>query len=184
MNIIKAVTAAVIAALSLPAALHFTEVAASDTPSYKAYLKTDVNSDGEVNAVDASLVLEEYVEVSTGQAGELTGTMKYVSDYDNDGTISSVDASGILSTYACNSTSNTERSYGMVTFYVEYWTAGVKSGPVYANSYEECLSIIAEEKKKNPQPENSAYDIVYSEIIFGENSDWIIKVIHREQGGI
>jgi len=150
---------------------------ADGTQSYKAYYKLDANGDGEVNSIDASVVLTEYAQISTGRTGSLSQTIKYVADYNNDGTLDSVDASGILSTYAYNSTTHDEPTYDMVTFEMKCTTMN-DFYTLFANSYEECLSMISEEKKKHP--EGCLCEIIYNEILYGGTYDGIIRTIYRE----
>ena len=64
----------------------------------------DVNDDGKLNAVDASIVLTYYAMTSTNQNGDFTEAQKKAADLDNNGDINAVDASYILSYYAYTST--------------------------------------------------------------------------------
>lgn len=66
-------------------------------------LTKDVNFDGLINGVDASMVLAEYASTSAGNAPKFTRTQRYIADVDYDGQITAVDASFILSTYALKS---------------------------------------------------------------------------------
>ena len=66
----------------------------------------DVDNSGKVNAIDASLVLEHYSKVSTGQSTSFTETQKNSADVNKDGRINAVDASQILSYYAYTATAN------------------------------------------------------------------------------
>ena len=177
MNYKRILSALSAAAAALSVAV--INVSAEEQVSTKAYLKLDVNEDRAVNAVDASAVLTEYAQTSIGRNGSFSETIRYVADYDHNGTVNAIDASGILSAYVDRATGKDTDSYGMVTFYVEYWIDKTK-GTIYGDSYEECLDIISAEKKKLSQPENSFFQIVYSEIIFGDNSDWIIEPVYKE----
>lgn len=60
----------------------------------------DVNSDGFVDAVDSSLVLSEYAEMSTTGLSSFDGYQKYVADFNGDGIVDAVDATMILIEYA------------------------------------------------------------------------------------
>lgn len=60
----------------------------------------DVNSDGMVNAVDASEVLAEYARLSSEQEGEFDEAQTAASDVNMDGFTDAVDASNILAYYA------------------------------------------------------------------------------------
>ena len=68
----------------------------------------DINSDGKINAVDASIVLTYYANMSTNKEGGFTDAQKKAADIDNNGEINAVDASYILSYYAYTSTTKEE----------------------------------------------------------------------------
>lgn len=89
----------IISAVILTAAFPFDKVKA-DNPGT---LMKDVNFDGIINAVDASMVLAEYAKTSAGNEPTFTKTQIYVSDTDYDGQVTAVDASRILKTYSLNS---------------------------------------------------------------------------------
>ncbi|WP_303826437.1 dockerin type I domain-containing protein [Ruminococcus flavefaciens] len=63
----------------------------------------DVNCDGHINAVDASIVLSNYAEHQTSDA-KFNGCNS-LGDINEDGELNAIDASEILSTYAHNSVS-------------------------------------------------------------------------------
>lgn len=77
-------------------------------PEPVTYKLGDVNSDGYINAVDASEVLSYYAKVSTKQEGGLTAQQLKAADTDGNGLINAVDASIILSYYAYTSTTTGE----------------------------------------------------------------------------
>ncbi|MBO7364439.1 MAG: leucine-rich repeat domain-containing protein, partial [Lachnospiraceae bacterium] len=60
----------------------------------------DVNSDGLIDAVDASMVLSEYAKVSSNINGSFSDNQKKAADVDANSFIDAVDASKILSYYA------------------------------------------------------------------------------------
>ena len=65
----------------------------------------DVNNDGEINAVDASMMLKEYAKLSSSEhKGSFSGAQKKAADIDDNGYIDAVDASLTLSYYAYVST--------------------------------------------------------------------------------
>ncbi|WP_294412878.1 leucine-rich repeat protein [uncultured Ruminococcus sp.] len=64
----------------------------------------DVNFDGNVNAVDASMVLAYYAMISTNQDGGYNEEQMLAADVNHDGDINAVDASSILAYYAYVST--------------------------------------------------------------------------------
>ncbi|WP_295071262.1 dockerin type I domain-containing protein [Ruminococcus sp.] len=81
-------------------------VPASDSPVVIEELDTpgDVNSDGYINAVDASSVLSYYARISTNQEGGYDAIQKLNADVNQDRLINAVDASNILAYYAYAST--------------------------------------------------------------------------------
>ncbi len=64
----------------------------------------DVNSDGKIDSVDASLTLKDYASVSANQGYVLSTSQRAKSDVTGDEHMDSVDASVMLSIYARNST--------------------------------------------------------------------------------
>ena len=64
----------------------------------------DVNDNGRIDAVDASLVLAEYALTSTGSSGKFRGDQNRAADWNSNGSINAVDASLILAEYAAIST--------------------------------------------------------------------------------
>lgn len=71
------------------------------TPEYKL---GDVNGDGLIGPVDASIILNIYAQLSTLNEIELTASLKKSADTNSDGLINASDASIILSYYAFIST--------------------------------------------------------------------------------
>ena len=67
-------------------------------------LSGDVNSDGLVNAVDASMVLSYYTKLSASMDGGFTAQQEKAADFNGDEVIDAVDASNILSYYSQLST--------------------------------------------------------------------------------
>lgn len=74
--------------------------------SVEGILKGDVNFDGKITPVDASMVLKEYSTVSTGGESTLTDEQKQAADMNDDGQITPSDASAILALYGDTSTKN------------------------------------------------------------------------------
>lgn len=64
----------------------------------------DINENGIVDAVDASMILAYYARISTGEDGEFSAGQRFAADLDKDGYIDAVDASKILSYYSYAST--------------------------------------------------------------------------------
>jgi Na+-translocating ferredoxin:NAD+ oxidoreductase RNF subunit RnfB len=73
-----------------------------------ASTKLDVNSDGFIDSVDASMVLKEYAAISSGKDTSFNKTQLHLADYDNNGMIDSVDAAGIMQVYAKNAVGDTQ----------------------------------------------------------------------------
>lgn len=77
-------------------------------PTYTTrFLKGDVNFDGFVNSSDASLILEDYALISTGNKSTFTEKQVEVADVNDDGKYDSIDASLILAYYGYTSTGGT-----------------------------------------------------------------------------
>ncbi len=64
----------------------------------------DIDSNGIVDANDASYILTEYALLSTGSTGDFSSRQNVQADVNNDGIINSNDASKILAYYSVNST--------------------------------------------------------------------------------
>lgn len=63
-------------------------------------LKGDVNFDGKITAVDASMVLAEYTRILNGEEPTFTPEQFEAADMDDSGTLTASDASAILAIYA------------------------------------------------------------------------------------
>lgn len=68
------------------------------------YTLGDVNNDGYINSSDATMVLQEYSALSTGNKSTLTDIQKKAADVNHDGQIDATDATSILMFYAALST--------------------------------------------------------------------------------
>lgn len=66
--------------------------------NFEALVKGDVNFDGKITAIDASAVLVEYAEITSG-GGSFSDTQKKVGDVNGDGKITATDATSILRYY-------------------------------------------------------------------------------------
>ena len=84
---------------TVPVTTTDTTTSLSVTPNDK-YTLGDVDSDGFINAVDASKVLSEYAIISSNNASVLSEIQKAASDVNKDGVVDAVDASVILAYYA------------------------------------------------------------------------------------
>jgi hypothetical protein len=79
----------------------------SVSQAFAAFTLGDVNNNGFIDAVDASLILAEYAASSTEKGGSFTAEQKKAGDVNHDDQVDAVDASKILSYYAYKSTSGT-----------------------------------------------------------------------------
>lgn len=70
--------------------------------------KGDINGDGLVDAVDASLILTEYATLSTNGASTFSNLQKVMADINKDGFTDACDSSLILAFYSYLSTNGTE----------------------------------------------------------------------------
>ncbi|MDE6671599.1 MAG: Ig-like domain-containing protein [Ruminococcus sp.] len=69
----------------------------------------DVDNNGLINAIDATMILTEYAFRSTNSTGVLTEAQKKVADVNGDNLIDSVDAALVLSYYAYKSIGGTDK---------------------------------------------------------------------------
>ena len=81
-----------------------TSTSISSTTSTTAW--GDIDNNGVVNSVDASLALTEYASTSTGRASSLSALQKLIADVNNDTIINSIDASLIITFYAKSSSNS------------------------------------------------------------------------------
>lgn len=72
-----------------------------------SYTLGDVDEDGTIDAMDASVVLMHYANIATQKPGILTETQKKAADVNADGAIDALDASSILMYYADVATGKT-----------------------------------------------------------------------------
>ncbi|MCM1507891.1 MAG: leucine-rich repeat protein [Ruminococcus flavefaciens] len=68
----------------------------------------DINGDGMIDAIDATAVLVEYANLSTGGSGTFSESQKSAGDVNSDGMTDAVDATMILTFYAYLSTGGAE----------------------------------------------------------------------------
>ena len=86
-------------------AIYSIEEVSSESADYKL---GDVDNNGKINAVDASMVLTYYANISTNKDGGLDEKQKLAANADKNDVINAVDASHILSYYAYTSTTKTD----------------------------------------------------------------------------
>lgn len=83
----------------------------------------DIDGDGAVTAIDASLVLTAYSNIQTGEPSGLTPEQENLADANRDGIINSVDASLIMSFYSgCATGEYTNNQAGWTTYMTEHYT--------------------------------------------------------------
>ena len=82
----------------------------------------DIDNDGIVTAIDASLVLTAYTNIQNGEPSGLTPEQGNLADANRDGIINSVDASLIMSFYSgCSSGTYTNNQAGWTAFMTEHY---------------------------------------------------------------
>lgn len=86
--------------LSFMAIATATETTNAKAETEKPWYKGDVNKDGFVNAVDASLILGAYADLTEGKEANIP---TIAADVNNDGFINAIDASFVLQMYAAAS---------------------------------------------------------------------------------
>ena len=82
----------------------------------------DIDGDGIITAIDASMVLTAYSNIQAGEPSGLTPEQENLADANRDGIISSVDASLIMSFYSgCSIGTYTNDQSGWNTFMAEHY---------------------------------------------------------------
>ncbi len=115
------------------------------TAGAAGYSLGDVNSDGQVSAIDASDVLACYSAVSSGGESTISGSDKAAADVNNDGLIDASDASTILAYYSYISTN----SYKSLADYMIDGTNSSASYNTYYRSKTYLVYDLDEEKLIN-----------------------------------
>lgn len=149
---------------------------ASSAASKTGLLKLDVNSDGVIDSVDASMVLKEYATLSCDNPATFTNTQKYVADANNDGKIDSIDSSRILKVYTANSSGNEVPAIRISFSPVIKREKSFKAYPD-KNDYDEAFNFLEAEKGKD-------YYVAYLQIV--EISDDItipvtLRTVYRDE---
>lgn len=132
-------------------------------------VKLDINRDGYINAVDASIVLTDYAMTSIGKKTELNQTERFIADYDKNNIINAIDASGILETYAHNSVSEKAYPITKITFEVQIKVDNDVPDSCTAATFEECLDWIKADRSNRTLKWNqeAEYSIIKSEKTVG-----------------
>lgn len=87
-----------------------------------AFPYPDIDDDGTVTAIDASMVLTAYTNIQAGEPSGLTPEQEDLADANRDGIINSVDASLIMSFYSgCSTGEYTNNQAGWNTFMAEHY---------------------------------------------------------------
>lgn len=111
-------------------------------------IKGDINHDGYIDSVDASMVLAEYANTSVGKIGTFTETQKYLADIDKDGNITPEDANEIMSIYSYNSTHDDAFPVTEVVFCAYGQPYGKEEFFGEFESYEDALATMKERDAK------------------------------------
>ena len=83
----------------------------------------DIDGDGTVTAIDASMVLTAYTNIQAGEPSGLTPEQEDLADANRDGIINSVDASLIMSFYSgCSTGTYTNNQAGWTIYMTEHYT--------------------------------------------------------------
>ena len=77
-----------------------------EKPKADSYLLGDIDNNGAIDALDASLALMEYSALATGRGSKLSSNARLAADVDKNGTVDALDASKILMYYAAAATGN------------------------------------------------------------------------------
>ena len=114
----------------------------------KTLLKCDIDYNGAINAVDASIILTEYAMTSVGNKPTFTRTEQILTDTNNDKKVDAIDASTVLGIYAQNSVS-TKKPYPKteVSFSVQVRAGNDLLDYVGFTTYEECKNYIKQDIK-------------------------------------
>lgn len=143
------------------------------SPTPKGYIvKYDVDHNGIVNAVDASIVLTEYANTSTGKAPAFNETEKWIADFNYDKIVNAVDASSILGYYAQASVKSEELLEEVfVKYYVEIRFNNEAPERHEFLTFEDCLAYIDEDKPVRPRifADSLRYLIYVDELHYGEH---------------
>ena len=105
-------------------------------------LKYDINKDGAINAVDASIALTEYAQTATGNAPTLSKTEIYIADCDGNEIINAIDASNILQIYTENSTAKDKKPVTTISFDLTVYIGNEIAYMAEVDSYEAAMEYI------------------------------------------
>lgn len=111
-------------------------------------LKYDINKDGAINAIDASIALSEYAQTATGKAPTLSQTEIYIADCDGNKIINAVDASNILQIYAENSITKEKKPDTFITFDLTVYIGNDIADMGEYDSYEAAMDYINADKMR------------------------------------
>jgi hypothetical protein len=78
----------------------FKQLTAERNNQTEPKFRGDINNDNTIDALDASLILSMYAEISTGKNIDVNSYEFYAADVDQNGSVNSSDASIVLSYYA------------------------------------------------------------------------------------
>lgn len=132
-------------------------------------LRYDVNLDGRVDGIDASMVLTEYASISVGNERSFTSTQRWLADTNYDGMVTAVDASNILTRYAYNSSHEKQMPVVTLTFNaycIPKGEVGTEIKPMNYEAYniEDVYHFI--ECSRDSYPETAKFVISINETIW------------------
>lgn len=165
MNIMAALTATAMCAVPMTSS------------AVKGTLSLDVNSDGKVDAIDASMILKEYAIISCDKPTTLGNTQKYVADANDDGKVDAIDASQALKIYSMNSIGE-EVTPVYISFSATIKDEKGLNSHSFIIDYDEALKLIEERKT------NDFYSVYIqkTEVSSDVSVPIAYKTIYREVG--
>lgn len=159
------------------------EMSADAAQKFKivGYVKGDVNLDGKIDSVDASMVLWEYVNVSTGKGRTMSLTQHFIADVNSDNTVDSADASIIFDIYVNTTTGNNIPKTNTVWFQSQFKANG-KTVNLTATptTYEECMAAIEAHKLEKGYDSSYQYSVWATYTEYGDYISSATTTVYRE----
>ena len=134
-------------------------------------MKRDINQDGYIDSVDASMVLAEYANISAGKTGTFTETQNYLADVDGDGKITPEDAADIMAVYAYNSTHDEAYPVTEVVFCSYGQPYGKEELFGEFDTYEEAMAVM---KQRDAEGDYGKLSIVMINVTEGTTTNPLI----------
>ena len=145
------------------------ELSANAAQKFKivGYVKGDVNLDGKIDSADASMVLWEYVNLSTGKDAAMSITQHFIADVNSDNKIDSADASTIFDIYVNTTTGNNTEKTRTIWFQSQFKANGKTVNlTTTPTTYEECMAAIEAHKSEK------GYDTSYQYSVWATNTEY------------